>query len=82
MNVYSELLTLLTQKKDREAPAVFGVLSSVQPLEVTVRGVSLARGLFYPAGMSFRAEDEGREVLLLSCEQGLYIVGFVEGGAI
>lgn len=80
MNVYSQLLDLLTPKKDREPTAVFGVLSAPQPLEVTLRGTRLTKGLFYPAGMVFRTEDVGREVLLLPCEQGLYLVGFVEGG--
>ena len=80
MNVYSQLLDLLTPKKDREPTAVFGVLSAPQPLEVTLRGTRLTKGLFYTAGMVFRTEDVGREVLLLPCEQGLYLVGFVEGG--
>lgn len=82
MNVYSQLLDLLTPKKDRETPAVFGVLSAAQPLEVTLRGTRLTKGLFYPAGTVFRTEDVGREVLLLPCEQGLYLVGFVEGGSV
>lgn len=82
MNVYSQLWDLLRQKKDRETPAVFGVLSAAQPPEVTLRGTRLSKGLFYPAGMTFRKEDLGREVLLLPCEQGLYLVGFVEGGTI
>ena len=80
MNVYSELLNLLREKKDREPPAVFGVLSAAQPVAVTLRGTRLTKGLFYPAGTVFRSEDVGREVLLLPCEEGLYIVGFVEGG--
>lgn len=82
MNVYSQLLDLLTPQKERQTPAVFGVLSAVHPLEVTLRGTRLTKGLFYPAGMSFRTEDVGREVLLLPCEQGLYLVGFVEGGSV
>ncbi len=82
MNIYSELLDLLGQKKERESPAVFGVLSAVQPLEVTLRGARLTKGLFYPAGMTFSARDVGREILLLPCEQGLYVVGFVEGGTV
>ena len=80
MNVYSELLNLLWEKKDREPPAVFGVLSAAQPVAVTLRGTRHTKGLFYPAGTVFRSEDVGREVLLLPCEEGLYIVGFVEGG--
>lgn len=82
MNVYSQLWDLLGRKKDREQPAVFGVLSAIQPPEVTLRGTRLSKGLFFPAGMTFRREDVGREVLLLPCEQGLYIVGFVEGGTV
>lgn len=80
MNVYSELLDLLMKKKTGDAPAVFGSLSAVSPLTVTLRGTALTQGLFYPAGTRFRQEDVGRELLLLPCEEGLYIVGFVEGG--
>lgn len=80
MNVYSELLDLLVQKQSREAPAIFGTLSSVAPLTVTLRDTPLTQGLFYPAGTRFRPQDVGRELLLLPCEEGLYIVGFVEGG--
>lgn len=80
MNVYSQLWDLLAPKKDRQSPAVFGLLSAAQPVAVTLRGTQLTKGLFYPAGTVFRPEDVGREVLLLPCEEGLYIVGFVEGG--
>ena len=80
MNVYSQLLDLLVQKRNREAPAIFGTLASAEPLTVTLRDTPLTQGLFYPAGTRFRPEDVGRELLLLPCEEGLYIVGFVEGG--
>lgn len=80
MNVYSELWDLLAPRPERTGPAVFGVLSAASPPAVTLRGVRLSQGLYYPAGTLFRHEDVGREVLLLPCEQGLYIVGFVEGG--
>lgn len=82
MNVYSEILDLLAQKKSRENPAVFGTLSAVQPLTVTLRDTPLTQGLFYPAGARYRQEDVGRELLLIPCEEGLYIAGFVEGGTV
>lgn len=80
MNVYSQLLDLLIQKQIQQSPAIFGTLSSADPLTITLRDTPLAQGLFYPAGTRFRQEDVGRELLLLPCEEGLYIVGFVEGG--
>ena len=48
MNVYSELLELLTPER-KDAPAgLFGTLTAVSPLTVTVRGTALTEGLFYP----------------------------------
>lgn len=80
MNVYSELLDLLWQKKSPQTVGVFGKLSAVAPLTITLRGCQLSKGIFYPAGTRFDQEDVGREVLLLPCEEGLYLIGFVEGG--
>ena len=46
MNVYSELLELLTPER-KDAPAgLFGTLTAVSPLTVTVRGTALTEGLF------------------------------------
>ena len=81
MNVYSELLDLLCPQKSAQPVGVFGTLAAVSPLAVTLRGSRLSRGLFYPAGTRFQQEDVGREVLLLPCEEGLYLVGFVEEGS-
>ena len=69
MNVYSELLELLTPER-KDAPAgLFGTLTAVSPLTVTVRGTALTEGLFYLQGTVFRREDIGRELALLSCEE-------------
>ena len=73
MNVYSELLELLTPER-KDAP------TAVSPLTVTVRGTALAEGLFYLQGTVFREEDIGKELALLSCEEGFWILGFVGGG--
>ena len=74
MNVYSELLELLTPER-KDAPAgLFGTLTAVSPLTVTVQG------LFYLQGTVFREEDIGKELALLSCEEGFWILGFVGGG--
>lgn len=71
MNVYSELLELLTPER-KDAPAgLFGTLTAVSPL---------TEGLFYLQGTVFRREDIGRELALLSCEEGFWILGFVGGG--
>ena len=79
MNVYSELLELLTPER-KDAPAgLFGTLTAVSPLTVTVRRTALTEGLFYLQGTVFRREDIGRELALLSCEEGFWILGFVGG---
>ena len=81
MNVYSELLELLMPEWDGSAGGVFGTLPAISRLTVTGRGTALSKGLFYPAGTVFREEDIGREVALLVCEEGFWILGFVGGGA-
>lgn len=80
MNVYSELLELLLPEWDGSPGGVFGTLTAISPLTVTVRGTPLAEGLFYPYGTVFRKEDVGREVALLPCEEGFWFLGFVGGG--
>lgn len=80
MNVYSELLDLLAREPGEAPPGLFGTLSAVSPLTVTVRGTPVSRGLFYPWGTVFRREDIGRELALLPCEEGFLILFFVEGG--
>ena len=80
MNVYSELLELLLPEWDGSPGGVFGTLTAISPLTVTVRGTKLTEGLFYPSGTVFRKEDIGREVALLLCEEGFWILGFVGGG--
>lgn len=80
MNVYSELLEILLREPEGTTGGLFGTLSSISPLTVTVRGTKLTEGLFYPYGTVFRREDIGREVALLPCEEGFWILGFVGGG--
>ena len=79
MNVYSELLEILLREPEGTTGGLFGTLTAVSPLTVTVRGTALAEGLFYPDGARFREEDVGREVALLPCEEGFWILGFVGG---
>lgn len=81
MNIYSELLELLCPRPSEPAPGLFGVLTAVSPLTVTIRDTALSEGLFYPEGTVFRREDIGHEVALLPCEEGFWILGIVEGGA-
>ena len=80
MNVYSELLELLMPEWDGSPGGVFGTLTAISPLTVTVRGTALTEGLFYPSGTRFREEDVGRTAALLPCEEGFWILGFVGGG--
>lgn len=80
MNVYSELLDLLVREPEEAPPGLFGTLSAVSPLTVTIRGTAVTRGLFYPRGTKFRPEDIGKELALLPCEEGCLILFFSEGG--
>ena len=80
MNVYSELLELLRPQPESAPAGLFGTLTAISPLSVTVRGTALTEGLFYTDGTRFREEDTGREVALLPCEEGFWILGFVGGG--
>lgn len=60
MNVYSELLELLTPER-KDAPAgLFGTLTAVSPLTVTVRGTALTEGLFYSQGTVFHERTSVR----------------------
>lgn len=77
---------LLTAAADRYFPkesldgggALFGTLAGVSPLTVRVGGCEVSEGLFRPAGMSLRAEDVGRTLALLPCEEGFLLLFFVE----
>lgn len=79
MNVYSELWALLRPEKSLDGGgALFGTLAGVSPLTVRVGGCEVSEGLFRPAGMSLRAEDVGRTLALLPCEEGFLLLFFVE----
>ena len=52
----------VVERRDGSAGGVFGTLTAISPLTVTVRGTKLTSGLFYPAGTVFRKEDIGWEV--------------------
>ena len=80
MNIYSELLELLCPRPSEPVPGLFGVLTAVSPLTVTVRGAVLTEGLFYPESTVFRREDIGREVALLPCRGGFVLLFQIEGG--
>lgn len=80
MNVYSELLELLRPRQESAPAGLFGTVTAVSPLTVTVRGTALTEGLFYPRGTVFQSESIGREVALLPCEEGFWLLGFVGGG--
>lgn len=80
MNVYHELLELLAPVKETSAPVIFGTLSGVSPVRVTVGETEIRRGLHYPRGMMFSQEDLGRELALLPCENGFLILFQTEEG--
>lgn len=80
MNVYSELWALLNREKPADPAGLFGTLTAISPVTVTVRGTALTEGLFFPSGTRFTREDIGRTVALLVCEEGFWFLGFAGGG--
>lgn len=80
MNVYSELWAMLNREKPADPAGLFGTLTAIFPVTVTVRGTALTEGLFFPSGTRFTREDIGRTVALLVCEEGFWFLGFAGGG--
>lgn len=80
MNVYSELWAMLNREKPADPAGLFGTLTAISPVTVTVRGTALTEGLFFPSGTRFTREDIGRTVALLVCEDGFWFLGFAGGG--
>lgn len=80
MNVYSELWAMLNREKPADPAGLFGTLTAISPVTVTVRGTALTEGLFFPSGTRFTREDIGRTVALLVCEEGFWFLGFAGGG--
>ena len=80
MNVYHELLELLCPRQEHPRPVLFGTLTQVEPLCITVGGTEISRGLHRPRGMQFHKEDLGQEVALLPCENGFLILFQTEEG--
>ena len=80
MNVYSELWAMLNREKPADPAGLFGTLTAISPVTVTVRGTALTEGLFFPSGTRFTREDIGRTVALLVCEEGFGLLGFAGGG--
>ena len=80
MNVYSELWAMLNREKPADPVGLFGTLTAISPVTVTVRGTALTEGLFFPSGTRFTREDIGRTVALLVCEEGFWFLGFAGGG--
>lgn len=81
MNVYSELWAMLNREKPADPAGLFGTLTAISPVTVTVRGTALTEGLFFPSGTRFTREDIGRTVALLVCEEGFWFLGFAGGGS-
>lgn len=80
MNVYSELLELLSPRRQAESPVLLGVIRGVSPLTLEVRETEVTEGLMVPRGTVFYQEDIGREVALLPCGTGFLLLFEVEGG--
>lgn len=80
MNVYSELWALLRPETEERPCGLFGTVTAVDPLTVTVGGTAVTEGLYYPKGTRFYEEDIGTDVALLMCEEGFWILGRIGGG--
>ena len=80
MNVYHELLELLCPRQETSCPVLFGTLSGVDPLQITVGETEIRQGLRHPRGMLFQKEDLGRELALLPCGNGFLILFQTEEG--
>ena len=80
MNVYSELLELLSPRQQAESSVLLGVIKRVAPLALEVRETEVTEGIIVPRGTVFRTEDVGREVALLPCGSGFLLLFQVEGG--
>lgn len=79
MNLYSELLELLTPAPAETPVVLFGTLTSLSPLCVTVGGAAVSEGLHRLAGLGFTELDLGRDLAVLVCGDGLLILGKAEG---
>lgn len=80
MNVYSELWALLNREGPTQPAGLFGTLTAISPVTITVGDTALTEGLFFPSGTRFDREDIGRTVALLICEEGFWFLGFAGGG--
>ena len=80
MNVYSELWALLNREGPAQPAGLFGTLTAISPVTITVGDTALTEGLFFPSGTRFSREDIGRTVALLICEEGFWFLGFAGGG--
>ena len=80
MSVYSELLELLRPDCPTQSPVIFGKLSGLSPLSVTVGEEKLSEGLLRLASLQLDKTDLGREAALLPCQEGFLILGITEGG--
>ena len=81
MNVYSELLDLLCPRQSHTAQVLFGTVSAVAPLRISVGGQEIRQGLAVPRGTAFTEEDLGQEVALLPLAAGFLLLCPVEGGS-
>lgn len=82
MNLYSELLDLLCPRQTPPLEVLFGTVSGVAPLRITVGDREIRQGLMTPRGTAFTEEDLGQEVALLPLATGFLLLFPVEGGTV
>lgn len=81
MNVYSELWAMLNREKPADPAGLFGTLTAISPVTVTVRGTGrLPRGCFSPPALGSHGRTSAGTVALLVCEEGFWFLGFAGGG--
>jgi len=75
--VYQELWALLRPKENSSPVGLPGVIASLSPLTVSLRGEAVSQGLFVPASLSLCEDDLGQTVAVLPLEGGLLVLGTI-----
>ena len=74
INAYQELWALI-RPKEKDSPAgLSGIITSLSPLTVAVRGEEISQGLLLCDELVLGAADIGRQAALLPVEDGLLLL--------
>ena len=75
--MYQELWALLRPKENGSPAGLPGVITSLSPLTVSIRGEEISQNLFVPSGLSLQEDDLGRTAAVLPLEDGFLILGTI-----